>query len=82
MMLYKNTKAMVSSPDGDVGIFDMVAEVLQEDILSLFLFIINQNYVLRLSIDLMVENGVTRKKKKKKKKGKKRSDNKEYERNC
>ena len=31
MMLYKNTKAMVRSPDGDTDFFEFVARVLQED---------------------------------------------------
>ena len=31
MMLYKNTKVEVRSPDGDIYFFDIVACVLQED---------------------------------------------------
>ena len=36
MMLYKNTKAMVASLDRDTDFFDIVTEILQGDILSLF----------------------------------------------
>ena len=53
MMLYKNTKVKVRSPDGDRDFFDIVAGVLQENTLALYLFIICLNYVLRTSIDLM-----------------------------
>ena len=57
MMLYKNTKVKVHSPDGDRDYFDIVAGVLQEDTLAPYLFIICQDYVLRTSINLMKENG-------------------------
>ena len=57
MMLYKNTKVKVSSPDGDTYYFDNVAAVLQDDTLAPYVFIIRQDYVLRKSIDLMKENG-------------------------
>ena len=40
MILYKNTEVQVCSPDGDTDSFDIVAEVLQEDTLSQYLFII------------------------------------------
>ena len=40
MMLYKNTKVNVCSPDGYNGYFDVVAGVHQGDILALGLFII------------------------------------------
>ena len=40
MILYKNTKAMVHSPDGDTTYFDIVAGVLQGDTLIPYLFII------------------------------------------
>ena len=59
MMLYKNTKIKVRSPDGDTDFFDIVAGVLQEDTLAPYLFIICQDYMPRTSIDLMKENGVT-----------------------
>ena len=53
MMLYKNTKVKVCSPDWDTDYFDMIAGVLQGDTLAPYLFIICLDYVLRMSIDLM-----------------------------
>ena len=57
MMLYKNTKVKVCSPDGDTDDFDIVAGVLQGDTLASYLFIISLDYMLRTSINLMKENG-------------------------
>ena len=57
MMLYKNTKVKVRSPDGDTDYFDIVAGVLQRDTLAPYLFIIYLDYVLRTSIDIMKDNG-------------------------
>ena len=57
MMLYRNTKVKVCSPDGDTDYFDIVASELQGDTLALYLFIICLDYVLRTSIDKMKENG-------------------------
>ena len=57
MMLYKNTKVKVCSPDGGTDYFDIVAGVLQRDALAPYMFIICLDYVLRTSIDLMKENG-------------------------
>ena len=57
MMLYKNTKVKVYSPDGDTDYFDIVIGVLLGDTLDSYLFIICLDYVLRTSIDLMKENG-------------------------
>ena len=45
-----------------IDFFDIVAEFLQENTLSSFLFIISLDYVQRTSIDLMKENGFTLKK--------------------
>ena len=56
MMLYKNTKVKVRSPDGDTDFFDIVVGFLQGDPLAPYLFIICLDYVLRTSIDLMKEN--------------------------
>ena len=56
MMLYKNTKVKVHSPDGDTDYFDIVAGELQGDTLAPCLFIICLDYVLRTSVDLMKEN--------------------------
>ena len=62
MMLYKNREVKVRSPDGDTDFFDIIAGVLQGDTLAPYLFIICQDYAFRKSIDLMKENGFTRKK--------------------
>ena len=51
MILYRNTKVKVSSPDGDTEYFDIVAGVLQGDTLAPYLFIMRLDYVLRTSID-------------------------------
>ena len=59
MILYKNTKAMIHSMDDDSDFFDIFAGVLQGDILALDLFIISLYYILRTSIDLMKENGLS-----------------------
>ena len=39
-MFYKNTKAMVHSPDGNTNFFDIVDGVLQEVTFASFLFIL------------------------------------------
>ena len=57
MMLYKNMKIKVRSPDGDTDYFNISAGVLQGDTLAPYLFIICLDYVLRATIDLMKENG-------------------------
>ena len=57
MMLYRNTKVKVCSPDGDTDYFNIVPSVLQRDTLALYLFIICLDYVLRISIDKIKENG-------------------------
>ena len=57
MMLYKNTKVKVRSPDGDTDCFEIVAGVLQANTLVPCLIIICRDYVLRTSIDLLKENG-------------------------
>ena len=62
MMLYKNTKAMVRSPDGDANFFDIVAEILQSDTLALYMFTICLERELRTSTDLIKENGFILKK--------------------
>ena len=58
MILNKNTKVKLHKPDGDTDFFDIVAGVLQGETLTPYLFIICQDYVLRISIDLMKENGL------------------------
>ena len=57
-ILYRNTKVKVRSPDGDTEYFNIVAGVLQGDMLALYLFIICLDYVLRTSIDKIRENGI------------------------
>ena len=57
MMLYKNTKVKVRSPNGDTDYFDIVAGVLQGDTLALYLFNICLDYVFRKSIDIMKNHG-------------------------
>ena len=47
----------VRSPDGDTEYFDIVAGILQGDTLAPYLFIICLDYVLRISIDKIKENG-------------------------
>ena len=47
-ILYRNTKVKVWSPDGDTDYFDIVAGVLQGDLLAPYLFIICLDYVHRL----------------------------------
>ena len=51
MILYRNTKVKIRSPDGDTEYFDIVAGVLQWDTLAPYLFIICLDYVLRTSIE-------------------------------
>ena len=57
MILYRNTKVKVRSPDGDTDYFNIVEGVLQGDTLAPYLFIICLDYVLRTSIDKIKENG-------------------------
>ena len=53
----RNTKVKVRSPDRDTEYFDIVAGVLQGDTLAPYFFIISLDYVLRISIDKIKENG-------------------------
>ena len=62
MMLYKNTKVKVRSPNGDTDVFDIVAGVLQGDTFASYLFLICRDYVLWTSKDLMIEYGYKLKK--------------------
>ena len=57
MILYRNTKVKVRSPDGDTDYFNIVAGVQQGDTLALYLYIICLDYVLRTSINKVNENG-------------------------
>ena len=56
-ILYRNTKVKVHSPDGDTEYFDIVAGVLQGNMLAPYLFIICLDYMLRTSIDKIREYG-------------------------
>ena len=57
MILYRNTKVKVHSPDGDTDYFNKVAGVRQGDILAPYLFIICLDYMIRTSSDKIKENG-------------------------
>ena len=57
MMLCRNTKVKVRSPDRDTDYLDIVAGVLQGDTLAPYIFIMCPDYVLRTSIDKIKENG-------------------------
>ena len=59
MILYKNTKSMVRSPDGDTELFNILAGVLQGDTLEPFLFVICLGYLVRISIDKCNDYGLT-----------------------
>jgi len=59
MMLYKNTKSLVRSPDGDTDFFEILAGVLQGDTLAPYLFIICLDYALRTSVDIHNQLGLT-----------------------
>ena len=61
-MLYSNKKVKVRSLDRHTDFFDIVARVLQENTLAPYLFIICLDYVLRMLIDLIKENGLYTKK--------------------
>ena len=56
MMLYRNTKVKVRSPDGDTDYFDIVASVRQGDTFAPYLFITCLDCVLRTSVDKIKEN--------------------------
>ena len=57
MVLYKNTKEKVRSADRDTDYFHIVLGVLQGCTLAPCLFIICQEYVLRMTIDIMKGKG-------------------------
>ena len=56
MILYRNTKVKVCSPDGDTDYFDIVTGVLQGDTLAPYLFIICLDYMFRTPIDKIKQN--------------------------
>ena len=57
-VLYTDTSATVLSPDGETSPFDICAGILQGDTLAPFLFIIVVDYVLRMSVDKINDNGL------------------------
>ena len=57
-MLYKNTKAIVCSPDGDTD-FNIVTGILEGHTLAPYMFMICLDYILQMLIDLIKENGFT-----------------------
>ena len=59
MILYSNNKSMVRSPDGDTELFEINSGVHQGDTLAPLLFIITLDYILRTSIDLHKDLGLT-----------------------
>ena len=61
MILYKNTKAIFHSSDGD-NFFDIVTGVLQGDTLALYLLIIYVDYVLQTLIEIIKMVSYKRKK--------------------
>ena len=64
MMKNKNIKVKVRSPDGDTDYFDIVEGIQQGDTLAPYLFIIWQDYVLRMSNERKQLHGGKRKKQK------------------
>ena len=62
MMLDKNTKVMVRSPDGDSQFFDIFTGVMKGYTLELYIFILYQDSILRTSKDQIKENDFTLKK--------------------
>ena len=56
MILYRNIKVKVCSPDRHTEYFDVIAWGLQEDTLAPYLFIICLDYVLRTLIDKIRKN--------------------------
>ena len=59
-------KVKVRSPDGDTDYFNIVAGVLQRDTLAPYLFIICLEYMFRMSVDKMKDNGFKLSRKKQK----------------
>ena len=56
-VLYTNTSSSVLTPDGETDPFDITAGILQGDTLAPFLFILVVDYILRLSVDTISEQG-------------------------
>ena len=58
-MLYKNTRSMVRSPNGDTSFFDITTGVLHGDKLAQFICIIYLHYTLKKSVDSNLHPGFT-----------------------
>ena len=59
IILYRNTKSMVRSPNRDTEFFDILAGVVQGDTFTPFFFVICLDYVLRISVNKCNEYGLT-----------------------
>ena len=59
LMLYKNTRYMVRSPDGDTPFFDITTDVLHGDKLAQFICIICIHYILKKLVDSNLHPGFT-----------------------
>ena len=57
IILYKDMKSIVRSPNSNTDYFDIVVGILQWDRLVPFLFIIYLHYLLRTSTEIMDKNG-------------------------
>ena len=57
-VLYTNTRSSIITPDGETESFDILSGILQGDTLAPFLFIIVIDYIMRISVDTMKENGL------------------------
>ena len=62
-MINENTKVMVLWPDDDTDVFNIGAGYLNGNILSPYMFIVCQGYVIWTSMALIKENRFTLKKK-------------------
>ena len=57
-VMYTDTTSTILSPDGETPPFSINAGILQGDTLAPFLFIIVVDYVLRMSLDRISQNGL------------------------
>ena len=57
-IFYTDTSATVLSPDGETPLFNICAGILQGDTLAPFLFILVVDYILRVSVDKINDNGL------------------------
>ena len=56
-VMYTDTSSTILTTDGETPSFPILAGILQGDTLAPFLFIIVVDYVMRISVDTMSENG-------------------------